>query len=49
MQLLQPRLLLAHAIQILLFLLKVIQLNLCLMRDFTNINVMKCDNGGYGV
>ena len=32
---------LAHAIQILQFYLKIIQMKLCLMRDFSNIDVMK--------
>ena len=35
--------------QILQFHLQIIQLNLCLMRDFSNINVIKCNNACYGV
>ena len=35
--------------QIFLFHLKIIKLNFCLLKDFNNINGMKCNNVGYGV
>ena len=34
-------------IQIILFYMEIIQLNLCLMRDFNNTNVIKYNNADY--
>ena len=48
MQLLKPQQwLLVHMIQIILFHMEIIQLNLCLMRDFNNTNVIKYNNANY--